>query len=409
MNAIEAEGLTKTYRIGVGRARVREALPWPVDRTVAAMFPRWWRRNTFNALDDVSLDVAGGSSVGIVGPNGAGKTTLLKLIAGVTSPSRGRVRSTGRVGALIDVLVGFHPDLTGAENAYLLGAIHGIGRRTMAQRVDRILEFAEIHEMADTPVKRYSSGMQARLGFATLVAIEPEILLIDEVLAVGDATFQRKCVAWLEEYHRGGGTLLFVSHNLALVRNMTNRIVWLDHGKLVGDGDARDVLGRYATAMERRGPTDATAVQRRGRWKTRQVMQARGEFRWGAGGARLESVHVEGPANGRAGLDIAITYENSELDRAVFCVGFVDESGRELGAAASPELKLAGQTGVIRCSIRPAPFRSGIYFPVAAILSPDGRVHDRWRLDRAIVVDRNGGPPVEDFGPVDIPARWSER
>jgi ABC-type polysaccharide/polyol phosphate transport system ATPase subunit len=410
MHAIEAERLTKAYRIGVGRARIREAMPWPIDRGVAALFPKWWRRNTFNALEDISLSVLPGASVGIVGHNGAGKTTLLKLIAGVTSPTGGSVRAAGRVGALIDVLVGFHPDLTGAENAYLLGAIHGLNRKEMARRIPRILDFAEIHEMADTPVKRYSSGMQARLGFATLVAIEPEILLIDEVLAVGDATFQRKCVGWLEGYQRGGGTLLFVSHNLGLVRNMTDRVVWLDHGKVVGEGETGEVLGRYVRAMERRDPSEGRGFARGGKWKTHRIMTDRGDYRWGAGGARLETVQVEGPGENGAGLDISIRYENAELERAVFCVGFVDESGQEIGAAASPEVLLARRAGTVRCAISPAPFRSGIYFPVAAILSPDGRVHDRWRLDRAIVVDRDGEAAVlGDFGPVDIAASWSER
>jgi ABC-type polysaccharide/polyol phosphate transport system ATPase subunit len=409
MQAIEVDRVTKTYRIGVGRARVREMLPWPVDRAVARLFPRWWSRSTFNALEDVSVSVPPGASVGIVGHNGAGKTTLLKIIAGVTAPNRGAVHSQGRVGALIDVLVGFHPDLTGGENVYLLGAIHGLGRRAMAERVGRIFEFAEIDEMADTPGKRYSSGMQARLGFATLVAINPEILLIDEVLAVGDANFQRKCVAWLQEYQEGGGTLLFVSHNLGLVRSMTERILWLDHGKLVGDGEAPEILGRYARAMERRDPSEgriqATRATRR---RTANVMRDRGEYRWGAGGARLEEVNVQEPDENGGDLEIAMTYRNAELDRAVFCVGFVDESGQQIGATASPPLDLEGETGVVRCSIRPAPFRTGIYFPVAAILSPDGRVHDRWRLDRAIVVDGNGDSLVQDFGPVAIPAAWSE-
>ncbi|HWC31678.1 MAG TPA: ATP-binding cassette domain-containing protein [Actinomycetota bacterium] len=158
MNALEIDDITKTYRIGVGRARIREALPWPLDAAFARLFPRWWSKNTFNALEDVSFTVPKGASVGIVGHNGAGKTTMLKVIAGVTAPSRGSITANGRLGALIDVLVGFHPDLTGAENAYLLGAIHGLSRKEMSQRIHRILEFAEIDDLAETPVKRYSSA-----------------------------------------------------------------------------------------------------------------------------------------------------------------------------------------------------------------------------------------------------------
>jgi ABC-type polysaccharide/polyol phosphate transport system ATPase subunit len=401
---VEARNVTKIYRIGVGRARVREMLPPPLDRVVARMFPTWWYRDTFHALEDVSVSVDRGASVGIVGHNGAGKTTLLKVIAGITGPNRGTVHTSGRLGALIDLLVGFHPDLTGVENTYLMGAIHGLGRRAMKRRIDRILDFAEIQEMADTPIKRYSAGMQARLGFSILVSIEPEILLIDEVLAVGDASFQRKCVEWLDGYREGGGTLLFVSHNLGLVRSMTERAVWLDHGKVMTDGATFDVLAQYARAMERRDSDDVERKHKRGGG----VARRRGLYRWGAGGARVQEVHVEEPTGERSDIDITITYEAAGLDRAIFCVGFLDESGLEIGAAASPALALDAR-GSVRCVIKPSPFRPGIYFPVAAILSTDGRVHDRWRLDRPIVLDRSGATSfVEDFGPVEIPATWLE-
>ena len=405
MDAILAEGITKTYRIGVGRARVREMLPWPVDRAVARIFPRWWAKDTFDALEDISVRVERGSSVGIVGHNGAGKTTLLKVIAGVTAPTRGAVRTEGRIGALIDVLVGFHPDLTGEENSYLLGAMHGVGRKSMAARIQSVLDFAEIHELSKTPVKRFSAGMQARLGFAVLVAIEPEVLLVDEVLAVGDASFQRKCLEWLDGYRSRGGTLVFVSHNLGLVRSMTDRALWLDHGRLAGEGPTGTVLAEYARTMEQR--RDEVGAQRHK--GIRKVLRTQAAARYGAGGARVREVHVEEPGDGDDSLEFAIRYEASTLDQAVFAVGFVDEAGQEIGAATSPALVLGEGEGVVRCAIGRAPFRSGIYFPVAAILSPDGTIQDRWRLDRAVVVDRNGEmTPAQEFGPVDIAATWSE-
>jgi ABC-type polysaccharide/polyol phosphate transport system ATPase subunit len=402
MDAIVATGVTKTYRIGVGRARVREMLPWPLDRAVAGLFPRWWSRDTFNALEAVDLTVEAGSSVGIVGHNGAGKTTLLKVIAGVTAPTKGGVVTSGKVGALLEVLVGFHPELTGVENAFLLGAILGVGRKGMAARIPRIMEFAEIAELAETPVKRYSAGMQARLGFSTLVGVEPEILLVDEVLAVGDAAFQRKCVQWLEGYRDQGGTLLFVSHNLGLVRSMTERVVWLDHGRVVADGPTGEILGDYARSLGTR--TDRPAKRR----QALKLAMSRGMHRWGAGGARVEEVDVREPDPQRDEVEIAITYESLDLDQAQFCVGFVDEQGRELGATTSPTIKLDGR-GVVKCVIRPAPFHSGIYFPVAAILSTDGQIQDRWRLDRAVVVDHEGDTALADeFGPVNFAAAWTE-
>ena len=407
MEAISLGSVTKTYRTGVGRARVREMLPPPVDRLVARAAPRWWAKNTFNALDDVSLSIARGSSVGLVGHNGAGKTTMLKVIAGVTAPTSGRVRATGRVSALIDVVVGLHPDLTGRENVYLFGAMHGLGRRAMRERMDRVIDFAEIDELIDTPLKRCSAGMITRIGFAAITALDPEVLLVDEVLAVGDAAFQRKCAAWLERYRTAGGTLLFVSHNLGLVRSMTERAVWMDHGRIVDEGDTASILSEYARAMERREPSDALHGKRM-RQQVSTLMKKRGLHRWGMGGARLDEVHVGEVSKGQDEIDIRIAFEVSDIDRAIFCVGFVDESGREIGAAASMALPVHRPGGEITCTIQPLPLSSGIYFPLVAILSEDGIIRDRWQLDRAIVIERNGdGTLPEGFGPVTIPAAWS--
>jgi ABC-type polysaccharide/polyol phosphate transport system ATPase subunit len=377
--------------------------PWPLDRALRAMFPTWWARDTFNALEDVSFSIPAGSSVGMVGHNGAGKTTLLKVIAGVTSPTVGTATVSSRTAALIDILIGFHPEMTGRENAYLLGAVHGFGRRSMKSRIEPVFEFAEIEDLADTPLKRYSSGMVARLGFSVITALDVDILLVDEVLAVGDAAFQRKCVRWLDEFRARGGTLLFVSHNLALVRNMTERAIWLDHGKVADDGPTGAVLSRYAKSMERR---DLDHVHR-GHEAVRMAT-TRGLNRWGAGGVRVEEVNISEPSAGSSDLDVAISYEAPSLESGIFCIGFVDEGGREIGAAASPPLSLQKGKGAVRCSIRPLPFHPGIYFPVVAILSADGLVRDRWKLDRAVVIDGDGEVGISEFGPVDISAAWIE-
>jgi ABC-type polysaccharide/polyol phosphate transport system ATPase subunit len=401
MDVIVADHVTKAYRAGVGRARIREMLPWPLDAGGRRLFKRWWLRDTFHALQDVSLAVEAGSSVGIIGHNGAGKTTLLRIIAGITSPTSGAIATNGRVAALIDVLVGFHPELTGRENVYLLGAIQGFDRKAMRKRIPQILDFAHIHELIDTPVKRYSAGMGARLGFATLTALDVQVLLVDEVLAVGDASFQRKCIQWLDGYRAHGGTLLFVSHNLGLIKNMTERAVWLDHGSLVSDGDSREVVLEYAKAMEKRDLTLPSKRVGRGT----NVMRARGLHRWGAGGARIRAAQVDD--DDPSGLvQVLISYESAELDEGAFCVGFLDEGGRELAFTASPLRPIEG-SGTVRCVISPIPFRPGIYFPVVGIVSQDGRVRDSWRLDRAIAVNGNGATPtIEDFGPVEVSARW---
>ena len=402
---VSVQDLSKVFRLGVGRARVREMLPWPLDRAAQSLFPRWWARDTFQALEDVSLTVRRGSAVGIVGHNGAGKTTLLKIIASILAPTSGEVTVSGRIGALVDVLTGAHPELTGKENALLIGSIYGVSRRKMESRIDEILEFAEVTEFADTPLKRYSAGMGARLGFATLTCLDVDILLVDEVLAVGDAAFQQKCIRWLDDFREKGGTLLFVSHNMALVRHMTERVVWLDHGRVAGDGPTGSVMVDYAKSMERRDSAAPTHKKR----EVRRMMRSTGMHRWGAGGIRVGEVRIEDPSEIGAGLEVAISYEGSELEQAIFCVGFVDETGREIGAAASPALALETDTGQVTCEIRPVPFRDGIYFPVIGILSPDGQIRDRWRLDRAVVVDRNGQLQIGDsFGAVDIEAKWDE-
>lgn len=406
MEVITVNGVTKRYRFGVGRARVREMTPPPFDRALARMFPTWWTKDTFDALQDVSLSVRSGDALGIVGHNGAGKTTLLKVIAGVTEPTTGRVHTSGRTAALIDLLVGFHPDLTGRENVYLLGSAHGFRRKQMEQKVDQILDFAEIDQHADTQLKRFSAGMAARLGFATVSALEVDVLLVDEVLAVGDTGFQRKCIGWLDEFQGDGGTLVFISHNMSLVRNMTERVVWLDHGRMLEDGKTADVLARYSASMERRDAGPPTNKRK----AARKMMRAHGLDRWGAGGARVEEAHIEQTQEGGASIDVSIHFEADELKKATFYVGFVDEEGREIGAAASPLLPLAGGGGVVHCRISPPPFWSGVFFPVIGIVSDEGIVCDRWKLDRPIVVEENGHAEVADtFGPVRLVGEWDDR
>ena len=402
MPAIKVSGVTKSYRAGVGRARVREMLPPPLDRATKAMFPRWWSKDSFNALEDIDLEVSSGSSVGILGHNGAGKTTLLKIIAGITDPTEGRVSVEGRTAALIDVVVGFNIELTGRENAYLLGAIYRLSRKQMTSLLPEIFDFAEIGELIDTPLKRYSAGMVARLGFGITTALDPEVLLVDEVLSVGDAAFQRRCVDWLDTFRKRGGTLVCVSHNLALIRSMTERVLWIDHGRAVGEGQTEEMLTRYARASERRVATTAPIQQH---WDAGRAMLRRGLHRWGAGGARIEEVHVSEVSPSSA-LDLEIVVATDDVPSAYVSVGFVDEQEREVGSATSPLMPLSHGRGSLICRFDPVPLRAGIYFPVIAIVSDGGVVRDRWQLDRAVVVESNGSGHVEGLGPVDLSASW---
>ncbi len=209
------------------------------------------RERQFWALRDVMLDVQPGESLGIVGHNGAGKSTILRLIGGVTYPSKGVVRVRGRVGALIEVGAGMHPELTGRENVHLYGAILGLSRLETRRRFDEIVAFSEVEKFLDVPMKWYSSGMKVRLGFAITAFLHPDVFLIDEVLAVGDWIFQRKCVDHMRTLHRAGTTLIFVSHHLSTVERVCQRVLWVDQGRIAELGDGPDVISKYRAAVER--------------------------------------------------------------------------------------------------------------------------------------------------------------
>jgi ABC-2 type transport system ATP-binding protein/lipopolysaccharide transport system ATP-binding protein len=266
---VQAEGLGKRYRLGEGgyvtlREQVANRLrPRSASHRGA---PEVW------ALRDVTLAVDEGDAVGIVGRNGAGKTTFLKTVAGIVRPTTGVVRVRGRVGALLEVGTGFHPELTGRENVYLNGVVLGMSRRDVRSRFDEIVGFAGVERFLDTPLKRYSSGMYLRLAFAVAAHVDPDVLIVDEVLAVGDAEFQRRCLGRMAELGREGRTVLFVSHDTGTVGQLCRRAVWLDEGRVRAVGDARDVLEQYlrtavptATAVEARvdpdGPLEDLALR----------------------------------------------------------------------------------------------------------------------------------------------------
>jgi lipopolysaccharide transport system ATP-binding protein len=219
-------------------------------------------RKPFWALRDVSFEITPGEVVGIIGRNGAGKSTLLKLLSRITTPTEGLVELHGRVGSLLEVGTGFHPELSGRENIFLNGAVLGMKRAEIERKFDEIVAFAEVEEFIDTPVKRYSSGMYVRLAFAVAAHLEPEILVIDEVLAVGDAEFQKKCLGKMNSIaNREGRTVLFVSHNMIAVQNLCSRAILLDRGKLLFDGDVRQCLELYA----------ARGLSNSGTWKRETV------------------------------------------------------------------------------------------------------------------------------------------
>jgi lipopolysaccharide transport system ATP-binding protein len=348
--AIRIEGLGKRYRLGEERAFARLLRPF---RAAAPAEELW-------ALRDVRLEVARGEAVGIVGRNGAGKSTLLKLLARITEPTTGSALIHGRVGSLLEVGTGFHPELTGRENVYLNGAILGLRRREIAARFDEIVEFAGVGRFLDTPVKRYSSGMRVRLAFAVAAHLEPEILIVDEVLAVGDAEFQRRCLGKMGDAAGGGRTVLFVSHNLAALRALCSRAVWLEGGRVAAVGPVASVVDAYL--RESQGRTALPIAARRDRG-------GNGELRFTRVALRAGSPAREGvpPATG-VPVEIVLGYttasaapvKNVRVAITVHDVlgGRVFATDTRLLNADFAELPAAGE---IVCAVPALPLAAGAY------------------------------------------------
>jgi lipopolysaccharide transport system ATP-binding protein len=295
--AIRVQHVSKQFRLGA-RVNKYPTLRESLASGAAQLARRFVSRGneagedarTLRALEDVSFDVRTGETLGIIGANGAGKSTLLKVLAQVTEPTAGRVELRGRLGSLLEVGTGFHQELTGRENIFLNGAILGMRHSEILRRFDEIVAFSEVERFIDTPVKFYSSGMYLRLAFAVAAHLEPEILLVDEVLAVGDAAFQQKCMGKMSDVARHGRTILFVSHNMIAMEGLCDRVIWMREGRLVEDGPARAVVASYlrsvaTTQSERQWTDPATAP--------------------GNAQVRMRAVRVR-PENGHAGDAISV-------------------------------------------------------------------------------------------------------
>lgn len=251
MNAVEVDRLSKRYLLGEDRPgrSLRDA----ITSSVGGLFRAHRRvRDEIWSLKDVSLTVAEGGALGVIGRNGAGKSTLLKILSRITEPTKGVARTRGRVTSLLEVGTGFHAELTGRENVYLNGAILGMSRKDITRRFDEIVSFAGVERFIDTPVKRYSSGMYLRLAFSVAAHLEPDIMVIDEVLAVGDAEFQARCLGRMETAEQEGRTVVFVSHNLDAISRLCPRTIWLDQGEIAAEGASLNVVDAYLNAQVKR-------------------------------------------------------------------------------------------------------------------------------------------------------------
>jgi ABC-type polysaccharide/polyol phosphate transport system ATPase subunit len=393
--AIVATEVTKVYRRFQQRGQFKTLKSALLTGSLVSDLTEGER---FTALDDVSFDVPRGSTFGVIGENGSGKSTLLKLVAGISKPSKGSLRVDGRVSALIELGAGFHPEISGRENVVINGIMLGLSRREVEARFDEIVAFAELEDFIDAPVKTYSSGMYMRLGFAVAIHVEPDVLLIDEVLAVGDEAFTRKCLDKISEFHRRGKTIVFVTHTLGLVAKMCDDVLWLRHGRIADRGDPQRVVDAYLTYVaggeDARLKTQQAVVQaalpeatteeeptdggyRPGRWGSREVEITRVQLLDDRG--RERRVFAPGET-----LTLALSVEAGRpVEDFVFGVGLFGADGTHLyGSNTDIEefksRRLEG-TGEVRLRIEDLRLVEGTYLVDVAAHRKDGTPYDYLR------------------------------
>jgi ABC-type polysaccharide/polyol phosphate transport system ATPase subunit len=349
--AIKAEGLSKLYRMG---EREREGA---LRNVLGQILREPWRllkrekKETFWALKDVNLEVKQGEVLGLIGRNGSGKTTLLKVLSRITKPTRGWAEIYGRVGSLLEVGTGFHPELSGRDNTYLSGAILGMSKREISRKFDEIVAFAEIEKFIDMQVKHYSSGMYVRLAFAVAAHLEPEILLVDEVLAVGDINFQKKCLGKMGDVAREGRTIVLVSHQMNQMRRLCHRVTWVDAGSVRQDGDPDEVVNAYEAAMSRNGGTPIGA---------REGDHARGYFTgWEIVSPENDSPHLMDDIRP---ITIRFTLKlNEAIKRGVHGIALYNANRQLLWGWAAYELSLEAGSHDLIYDFPLLPLKPGIY------------------------------------------------
>ncbi|MCE9613697.1 MAG: ABC transporter ATP-binding protein [Lentisphaerae bacterium] len=386
---IQVENVSKRFRLrGMGTRTFKSAA---LDLLLPGRAPT----REFWALREVSFAVQAGETLGIIGANGAGKSTLLSLLARTRPPTSGRLATTGTVSSLLELGAGFHPDLTGRENVFLAGAVMGIPRRIMAERFASIVAFAGIPEFIDQPVKHYSSGMYVRLGFAVAVEVNPDILLIDEVLAVGDIAFQRKCLDKMEEFRQRGKTMLIISHDLATIQSISDRILLLDGGRVTGLGRPGEIVDRYKAVVRAQ---QAGAMRRE----------------WGSGEIRITGVDLRdrtGQARDRFAygdlIEADVHYEaRQRIENPVFGFSVATDGGMriygnntQIEGHRIPEVE---GRGTLHLSLGPHTLGPGTYLLSFSVHSADHRVNYH-RVDHGFPILVEGDRPFEGSY---MPVQW---
>ena len=363
--------------------------------------------DTFWALKGVSFSVKQGSTLGLIGENGSGKSTMLKILARILRQQRGSVRIVGKVSALLELGAGFHPDLTGRENVFLNGSILGLTKSEIAGKLDRIIRFSELDQFIDTPVKNYSSGMYVRLGFAVAINVEPDVLLIDEILAVGDEAFQRKCLNKLYDLKEQGKTIVVVSHALESVRSICDEAVWLEHGEMKAEGSARSVVETYLEHVNRR--EEAKSGQKGG---------AEEEFgtRWGSGEVKITGVRIlDGGGKKRKlfktgeTLIVEMDYEASEeIRRPVFGIAIHGRDGVHINGTNTKFSKTIFDkikgSGTVKYMIEALPLLKGNYV-LSTVVYDFACLHAYDHHDRRYLFNVSSGD-LDDYGIFYLPCAW---
>ena len=387
--AIEATRVWKRFRADKHRLLLRDQMERLGRRVTGRADGRGWRW----ALRDASLVAEPGESLALVGANGSGKTTMLRLLARVMYPYAGSVRAAGRVGALIEVRAGIHPDLTGGENVYLYGSLLGLRRREVARRFDDIVAFAELEGAIDRQVKYYSSGMQMRLGFAIAAFMEPDILLVDEVLAVGDARFQQKCLDRMRWVLGQGTTVVFVSHDLQAVESICERALWLREGVVEADGPVREVLGAYRRTVEEAAELSAPAFS--------FMRVVKSEVRGPDGGAP----RTQGP------LDVRLVVDSPEARVSSVHLGVSKGPSTPIFLLGHETVLPAGETE-LRCSIPHLPLPRGRFYLWLGVFESSGELIPWHPVSQFSVLGPELGATPRGIvrqAPIELAPSWEER
>ena len=405
---IDVRELGKRYQLGtIGATTLRESLArsWAKFRNGAETREL---REAFWALRRISFDVRRGEVLGIIGRNGAGKSTLLKILSRITEPTEGEARIRGRVASLLEVGTGFHPELTGRENTYLNGAILGMRSREIDEKLEAITDFAGVAEFMDTPVKRYSSGMRVRLAFAVAAHLDPEILIIDEVLAVGDASFQQKCLGKIGEVATSGRTVLFVSHNMAAVQSFCTRVLVIDEGRIVFDGSPSEGVERYYHSFS---ANDASGQYRREKPIDQSAKAWVRSARLVSGSASSSGAEVR--SDSRLSFEVEVT-TRTPLPGLQIGIGLENARGirvTTLHTKCDPDFNVAGTEGTyrFRCDLGPLNLSSGLHHARIQVETGQELVEllESAFTFRVISSDffKNGGKGVA--GTVLVPQHWS--